>query len=118
VQVVGDLADRLAPVDVGAEDLAHDLGLGLEDLDPRRAAVVGHHAAMAVGHLPEEDLAGAGAVELSAAVALGDLGALVSAITPCICTSSVACGSSPSAGPSRKRTATPKRPSSSRTSTW
>jgi hypothetical protein len=77
VQVVGDLADRLAGVDVGMEDLAHDPGLGLEDLDPRGAAVVGHDAAMAVGHLPEEDLAGAGAVELAAAVALGDLGALV-----------------------------------------
>lgn len=72
-----DLADRLATVDVGAEDLAHDLGLGLEDLDPGRSALVGHDAAVAVGHLPEADLAGAGAVEFAAAVALGDLRALV-----------------------------------------
>jgi len=77
VQVVRDLADRLAPVDVGAEDLAHDLGLGLEHLDPCGAALVGHDTAVAEGHLPEADLAGAGAVELAAPVALGDLRALV-----------------------------------------
>src|SRR5215211_6818612 len=76
VQVVGDLAHRPLVLDVGAEDLAHDPGLGFEDLHPRRPAV-GHDASEAVGHLPEADLAGAGAVELAAPVALGDLGALV-----------------------------------------
>jgi len=76
VQVVGDLAHRAVPVDVGGEDLAHGLGFGLEDLN-LPAAVLGGCALVAVGHLPEADLAGAGAVELAATVALGDLRALV-----------------------------------------
>jgi hypothetical protein len=41
-----------------------------------------------------------------------------SAITPCIWISSVACGSSLGQGPSRNRTVTPKRSSSSSISTW
>ena len=72
-----DLANRQAPLDVGSEDLAHNLGLGLEDLDPRRPAGGGHDAPVSVGGLPERDLPGAGAVELAAPVALGDLGLLV-----------------------------------------
>ena len=77
VEVVGDLADRAGVLDVGAEDLAHDLGLGLIDLHARRPARLGSDAPEAVGHLPEEHLAGAGAVQLAAPVALGDLRALV-----------------------------------------
>jgi hypothetical protein len=62
---------------VCGEDRAHDVGLGLEDLHPRRPVRFGPDAAVAVGHLPEEHLAGAGAVQLAAPVALGDLRALV-----------------------------------------
>src|SRR6266508_2617073 len=76
-QLKRDLANRQAPLDVRVEDVAHDLGLGLEDLDPRRPATGGDDAAVSVGGLPERDLAGASAVELAAAVALGDLGLLV-----------------------------------------
>ena len=43
----------------------------------RWAAGLGRHASVAVGHLPEEHLAGASAVQLAAPVALGDLRALV-----------------------------------------
>jgi hypothetical protein len=77
VQVVGDLADRRAVIDVGAEDRADDLGLGLIDLHARGAAGLCGDAPQAVGDLPKEHVAGAGAVQLAAPVALGDLRALV-----------------------------------------
>ena len=72
-QLKRDLPHRPAPLNVGVDDL----GLGLVDLDPRSSAVGIDNAAVAVGALPERDLAGAGAVELAATVALGDLGLLV-----------------------------------------
>ena len=59
------------------EDLAHHLGLGLVDLDPGSSSVGIDDAAVPVGALPERNLPGAGAVELAATVALGDLGLLV-----------------------------------------
>jgi hypothetical protein len=59
------------------EDLAHNLRLGLEDLDPRRLAVGARHAPVPIGDLPKRDLARAGAIQLAATVALGDLGPLV-----------------------------------------
>ena len=40
-QVKSDLPDRQPRLDVGVKDPAHDLGLGLEDLDPSRPAVGG-----------------------------------------------------------------------------
>ena len=72
-----DLANRQSPLDVRVEDPAHGLGLGLVDLDPRPPALGIDDAAVPVGGLPERDLAGAGAVQLAAAVAFGDLGFLV-----------------------------------------
>ncbi len=77
VQVVGDLADRAAVVDVVVEDRADDLGFWLVDLHVRGAAGPGGDAPEAVGDLPEEHFAGAGAVQLAAPVALGNLRALV-----------------------------------------
>ena len=47
-QIERDLPDRASRLDVGVKDPAHDLGLGLEDLDPRRPAVGRHHTPMAV----------------------------------------------------------------------
>ena len=72
-----DLTDRAAVLDVGAEDPAHDLGLGLVDHHVRGVPRLRSDPPVAVGHLPEEHLAGASAVQLAAAVALGDLRALV-----------------------------------------
>jgi hypothetical protein len=71
-----DLANRQPSLDVRVEDLAHHLGLRLVDLDPRSAGIGIDDAAVPVGGLPERNLAGAGAVELAATVALGDLGLL------------------------------------------
>jgi hypothetical protein len=76
VEVEGDLANRAALLHIGAEDPAHHVRLGLVDLHPRRLSRL-DDAAVAVGDLPEEDLALACAVELAAPVALGDLGPLV-----------------------------------------
>jgi hypothetical protein len=76
-QLKRDLANRQAPLDVRCEDLAHHLGLGLEDLDPGTPAPVGDHPAVPVGDLPERDLARPSAIQLPATVALGDLGLLV-----------------------------------------
>jgi hypothetical protein len=76
-QLVCDLPDRQTPLNIRAEDLAHDLRLGLEELDPRPAALACNHSAMAVGRLPERDLPSTGAIELAAPVTLGDLRALV-----------------------------------------
>ncbi|HEY5342510.1 MAG TPA: hypothetical protein VIJ66_02505 [Solirubrobacteraceae bacterium] len=77
MQVTRDLTDRVLTIDVGTENIAHDLGLGLEDLDPGGAAIVGANATMTVGHLPERDIAGASAMQLAATVTLRDLGILI-----------------------------------------
>ena len=76
-QVVRDLPDRSSLLDIGCEDRTHDLGLGLEDLDPRRGRrrlrrppVARMRSSRTGSRLP-------GSVELAAPVALGDLRALV-----------------------------------------
>jgi hypothetical protein len=103
---------------VGAEDLAHHLGLGLVDLDARGPARLGRQAAVAVGHLPEEDLALAGAVKLAAPVALGDLRPFVFGDHPLHLHQQRGLRVVRGRGHSRKRTSTPKCSSSSRISTW
>ena len=47
-QVKRDLPDRSSGLDVGVKDPPHDLGLGLEDLDPCRPTVGGHHTPVPV----------------------------------------------------------------------
>ena len=76
-QLKRELANRQAPLDVRCEDLAHDLGLGFEDLDPGSSPIGIDDSAVPVGDFPERDFSGAGAVELAATVALGHLGLLV-----------------------------------------
>jgi hypothetical protein len=65
-----------APLDAGAEDLAHDLSLGLEDLNPR-PAIGPEYPAVPIGDLPERDLPRAGAIKLATTVALGHLSLLI-----------------------------------------
>ena len=59
------------------EDAPHDLRFGFVDHKVRRGGRAAGHAAVAVGGLPGDDLTGAGAPQLAAPVALGDLGPFV-----------------------------------------
>ena len=59
------------------EDPADDVGLRFVDFQPGRSGAVAGQPAVAVGHPPGDDFPGAGAEQLAAAVAFGDLGPLV-----------------------------------------
>jgi hypothetical protein len=62
---------------VVVEDAPHDLRFGLVDHKVRRCDRAAGHASVAVGGFPGDDFTGAGAPQLAAPVALGDLGPFV-----------------------------------------
>jgi hypothetical protein len=76
VQVPGDLAER-DPLQVLGEDAAHDVGLGLVDLEVGRAGLAASDSAIPVGDLPEDGLTGAHPIQLATPVPLRHLGLLV-----------------------------------------
>jgi hypothetical protein len=76
VELAADLADGGPGGPVG-EDPPHDGGLGLEDLQAGRAARAARDPPVAIGSLPRDHLAGAGAVEVAPPVPFADLGPLV-----------------------------------------
>jgi hypothetical protein len=67
----------VATGDVVVEDAPHHRRLGLEDRKMGGPCSAAGDAPVAVGRLPGDDLARAGAPQLAAPVALGDLGPLV-----------------------------------------
>src|SRR5262249_29965910 len=72
-----DLADGHPLVGQPAVEHAHDIGLGLVDQQVTRDAIALGDVAVAVGRLAGGPLAGAGPLELAAAEALAQDGALV-----------------------------------------
>jgi hypothetical protein len=73
-----DLDDRLPPLDVAIEDLAHDRRLELVDLKERVSVLSPPDVPVAIGRVTENrHRARPGAVQLSAAAALSDLRALI-----------------------------------------
>jgi chitinase len=77
VQPLEDLADGHPLVDEPAVERAHELGLGLVDLEPPAGAIAAGEVAIAVGRAAADEPAGAGLLELATAEALTQERALV-----------------------------------------
>ena len=117
-EVAGDPADRM-PLEVALEDLAHDLRLGGVDLKVGVDVLPGAHEAVAVGRGAEHRVGSlAGAVELAAPRALGDLGPLVLGDHSAKLAQELILGRIGFLRLVREETSTPQRSSSSSNSTW